>query len=170
MPCGLQYCYAHLLRDVQDLEKEFPENTEISAFVSALAPLLAGAMHLRTLRLARAQFQQQARQIQKDIRAVVNAPAHHPAIQGIQNLFREKWPRLFHWTRNPTIPADNNFVERELRPLVIARKISFGSQSDAGAKTREILMSVLLTLKKRSPDVAAAFKAALSRLYENVPL
>ena len=24
-PCALQYCYAHLLRDVQDLEKEFPE-------------------------------------------------------------------------------------------------------------------------------------------------
>jgi len=164
MPCGLQYCYAHLLRDVQDLEKEFPDNPEIRAFVSALAPLLAGAMHLRTLRLTRALFRQQAHQIQKDIRAVVNAPAHHPAIQGIQNLFREKWPRLFHWTRNPTIPADNNFVERELRPLVIARKISFGSQSDAGAKTREILMSVLLTLKKRSPDVAAAFKAALDQL------
>ena len=63
-----------------------------------------------------------------------------------------------------TIPADNNFMERELRPLAIARKISFGSPSDAGAKTREILMSVLLTLKKRSPDVATPFQAALDQL------
>jgi hypothetical protein len=26
-PCAPQYCYAHLLREVQDLEKEFPEHT-----------------------------------------------------------------------------------------------------------------------------------------------
>ncbi|HDZ69195.1 MAG TPA: IS66 family transposase, partial [Phycisphaerales bacterium] len=54
----------------------------------------------------------------------------------------------------------------ELRPLVIARKISFGSQSDAGARTREILMTVLHTLKKRATDVTIAFKSALDKLTE----
>jgi len=54
--------------------------------------------------------------------------------------------------RDRAIPADNNFNERELRKLVIARKSSFGSQGDAGAKTREILMTTLLTLKKRRPS------------------
>ena len=29
MPCKIQYCYAHLLRTVKDLEKDFPENTEV---------------------------------------------------------------------------------------------------------------------------------------------
>jgi len=38
-----------------------------------------------------------------------------------------------------------------LRKLVIARKISFGSQADAGAKTREILMTTLLTLAPAAP-------------------
>jgi hypothetical protein len=47
---------------------------------------------------------------------------------------------------------------------VIARKISFGSQSDAGAGTREILMTVLLTLVKRTPDVMTAFKSLLDQL------
>ena len=64
------------------------------------------------------------------------------------------------------VPADNNRAERELRPLVIARKISFGSQSDAGARTREILMTVLHTLKKRTSDVTIAFKCALDKLTE----
>jgi len=50
---------------------------------------------------------------------------------------------------------------------VFARKISFGSQSDVGAKTREILMTVLHTLKKRSPDVTIAFKSALDKLAED---
>ena len=64
------------------------------------------------------------------------------------------------------VPAGNNLAERELRPLVIARKISFGSQSEKGARTREILMTVLHTLKKRTPDAMAAFKSALDKLAE----
>lgn len=47
---------------------------------------------------------------------------------------------------------------------MIARKVSFGSQSDAGAKTREVLMSVIHTLVKRVPDPAAHFKAVLDQV------
>jgi hypothetical protein len=47
---------------------------------------------------------------------------------------------------------------------VIARKVSFGSQSDAGAKTREILMSVVHTLAKRIAGPEARFKAVLDQL------
>jgi transposase len=65
---------------------------------------------------------------------------------------------------NRAVPADNNRAERELRPTVIARKVSFGSQSDAGAKTREVLMSVVHTLAKRVPDPEAHFKAVLDQL------
>ena len=98
---------------------------------------------------------------------VVHAPAQHPGIQKIQNLFREQAARLYHWARSPAIPADNNRAERELRPLVIARKISFGSQSEQGTQTREILMSVLHTLRKRTPDLFGAFKGALDALAED---
>lgn len=163
-PCALQYCYAHLLRDVQDLEKEFPEHTEIRNFVSAFAPLLARAMQLRSLKLTLEEFGVQANQTQREIEALVQAPAQHPGIQKIQNIFREQKQRLFHWVKSPKIPADNNRAERELRPLVIARKISFGSQSQAGARTRETLMTVLHTLRKRHANVTEAFEQALSRL------
>jgi hypothetical protein len=167
VPCALQYCYAHLLRDVQDLEKEFPEQLEIQQFVSAFAPLLARAMQLRGLKLTAGQFQEQAGQTRQEILALAQAPAQHPGIQKIQNIFREQTKRLFHWTKNPKIPADNNRAERELRPLVIARKISFGSQSEAGARTRETLMTVLHTLRKRSTNVTAAFEKALNRLSDD---
>jgi hypothetical protein len=166
-PCALQYCYAHLLRDVEDLEKEFPEQAEIQRFVAELAPLLAHAMHLRALKLSRAQFRQQATQTRAQIEAVTGAPAQHPGIQKIQSLFREKAHRLYHWAKDRAVPADNNRAERELRPLVIARKVSFGSQSEAGAHTREVLMSVLHTLRKRTDNVTAAFQRALDRVVED---
>jgi transposase len=170
MPCTLQYCYAHLLRDVDDIEKEFPDNAEVSSFVKVFGTLLANAMHLRSLPLNDDQFKEHAADIKNQIINMVNREARHPAIQTIQNLFREKAERMYHWAEDRRIPADNNLAERELRPLVIARKISFGSQSEKGAHTREILMTVLHTLKKRTPDAAAAFKKALDALAENPTL
>ncbi|HWI56873.1 MAG TPA: IS66 family transposase [Bacillota bacterium] len=169
-PCALQYCYAHLLREVQDLEKEFPEQAEVQRFVGELAPLLARAMHLPGFKLKRAQFLEAARQTRLEIKLAIHAPAQHPGIQRIQNLFRANGKRLYHWAKDPKIPADNNRSERELRPLVIARKISFGSQSEAGARTREVLMSVLHTLRKRTQDVTLAFQQALDRLAEKESL
>ena len=166
MPCSIQYCYAHLLRTVKDLEKDFPENAEIKSFVEALAPQLANAITLRMLDITDKQFKRQAVKIKNEIINITNRQAKHPAIQKIQDIFREKSGRLYHWAEDRNVPADNNLAERELRPLVIARKISFGSQSDAGAKTREILMTVLHTLKKTTVDVTSAFKSALYKLAE----
>jgi len=166
MPCSIQYCYAHLLRTVKDLEKDFPENAEIKSFVEALAPQLTNAISLRTLDITDKQFKRQAAKIKNEIIDITNGQARHPAIQKIQDIFREKADRLYHWAEDRNVPADNNLAERELRPLVIARKISFGSQSDAGAKTREILMTVLHTLKKTTVDVTGAFKSALDKLAE----
>ena len=166
-PCSIQYCYAHLLREVQDLGKEFPEVSEVSQFVGSFAPLLAGAMKLRAQELPPARFREQALQLKVEIKALVHSPAQHPGIQKIQNIFRDQAARLYHWAQTPAIPADNNRAERELRPLVIARKISFGSQSEQGAQTREVLMSVLHTLRKRTHDVFAAFKCALDALAQD---
>jgi transposase len=167
---AIQYCYAHLLRLVQDLEKNFPGNSEIQAFVAAFAPLLASAMSLRGLPISDRAFYRQAAVLKRKILDVVNQQARHPAIQTVQDVFRQNPGRLYHWARDRTIPADNNLAERDLRPLVIARKVSFGSQSAAGAHTREVLMTILYTLKKRCADPALAFKAALDALAANPAL
>ncbi len=168
-PVPLQYCYAHLKRTVEDLEKQFPDQREVTAFVQSLAPTLGEAMHLRTLNLPGKEFARRAARIKRRIVAITHRRARHPAIQKVQDIFRKHSKRLYHWTRDPTIPAENNLAERDLRPLVIARKVSFGSQSEAGARTRETLMTILHTLKKRgsSSNVAATLQATLDRLAED---
>jgi len=163
-PCALQYCYAHLLRDVEELAKEFPDQAEVTAFASTLIPLLAEAMHLRGRPLPDAEYYEQARQLKQQIVDLMENPAQHLGVRQVQGLFRDNAHRLYHWVENRAIPADNNRAERELRPAVIARKVSFGSQSDAGAKTREVLMSVVHTLAKRVADPEAHFKAVLDQL------
>ncbi len=66
-PVSIQYCYTHLLRDVEKLAKDFPDNPEVHSYVSALIPLLAQAMHLRTQSLSDKKYYQQAKKIQKKI-------------------------------------------------------------------------------------------------------
>jgi transposase len=167
-PCPLQYCYAHLLREVQDLEKDFPDSEEVKTFVSVMAPLLATAMGLRHQPINEAKFYQKAAETKAQIVAALEAPALHPGIRRVQDLFWDNAHRLYHWTQNRQIPAENNLAERDLRPTVIARKVSFGSASDAGAHTRGTLMSILYSLKKQKLDATKRFKEVLDQLAKDI--
>ncbi len=151
-PVQIQYCYAHLLRDVEKLGKDFLDSPEVQSFASTLIPLLAQAMHLRTQPLSDPQYYQQAKEIQHKIRELNKSPAQHLAIRTMQDLFNTNEHRLYHWVQDRGVPPDNNLAERDLRPTVIARKVSFGSSSDAGSRTRSVLMSVLHTLNKRRAE------------------
>jgi hypothetical protein len=66
------------------------------------------------------------------------------------------------------VPPENTLAERDPRPPVIARKVSFGSPSDAEAHMRGILMSVLHALKKRKVEVVAHLKKVLDQLAHDI--
>lgn len=169
-PCSIQYCYAHLLREFEDLEKSFPEDAEIKSFASVAIPLITEAIKLRAQPISDDEFYKKAKLLKEQIIEVMKRPAKHLGIRRLQDIFIEKADRLYHWACDRRVPADNNFAERDLRPTVVARKVSFGSQSDNGARTRSILMSVLHTLKKRTADPVAQFKNALDVLAKNPSL
>jgi hypothetical protein len=163
-PCSIQYCYAHLLREVEDLEKDFSDSEEVKAFVSVMAPLLSSAMKLRTQPIQDLDFYPLAARIKNQTLAAIEAPSMHLGIRRIQEIFLENASRLYHWAQDRQVPADNNLAERDLRPTVIARKVSFGSISDAGAHTRGILMSILYSLKKHRFNVEHHLKSVLDQL------
>lgn len=49
---------------------------------------------------------------------------------------------------DPRVPPTNNLAERALRPLVVLRKITFGSRSDAGATRMAKIMTVGETARR----------------------
>jgi transposase len=167
VPCLLQYCYAHLLREVEDLSKEFTDDHEVKRFVSVMASLLSAAMGLRNQPISNEVYYNRAAELKTQIQTAVESPAQHLGIRRIQDIFHEQSQRLYHWASDRRVPAENNLAERDLRPTVIARKVSFGSFSDAGAHTRGILMSVVHSLKKQVPDVAGHLKFVLDQLALN---
>ena len=121
-------------------------------------------MGLRRQAMSDDQFYQKATEVKTQIKALMESPAQHMAIRRVQDIFTENEGRLYHWAESRDVPPDNNLAERDLRPTVIARKVSFGSQSDGGAYSRGVLMTVVHTLKKRGVDVAARLKYTLDQL------
>lgn len=168
-PCAIQYCYAHLLRDVERLAKESPDDEEVAHFTGVLIPLMTQAMHLASQKISDEEYYRQSHELREKIMAVSRSPAHHLGVRAIQDIFTTHEGRLFRWATDRRVPADNNRAERDLRPTVIARKVSFGSSSDAGAYTRSVLMSLLHTLNKRRGEesLEAAFKRVLDEIAKN---
>jgi hypothetical protein len=167
VPTEIQYCYAHLLREMKDLEQEFEANEEVKNYCWQMTLHLTDAMQLRKRGLAEGEYRRQAQGIRLKIEELSQRQAVHPAIRKWQDFFVEKADRLYGWCKNARIPAENNYAEREIRKIVIARKRSYGSQSKEGAKTREIWTSVLQSLKKRTENPRDKLVEALNNLSQN---
>ena len=146
LPVKLQYCYEHLIRDLEKLEKDFLDEEEVRYFVVALIPLLSQAMHIGSQDISDKEYYRNAKKLKEEIMTVCRRLARHLGIRSYQHIFTTHEGRFFQWVRDRWIPAHNNLAERELRSTVIATKVRFGSSSDAEAETPSILMSVLHTL------------------------
>ena len=67
----------------------------------------------------------------------------------------------------PWVPTDNNAVERVLRGPVIGRRLSFGSDSEAGAGFTAMMYSLLGTLSLNGIDMLRWLEAWLTACAEN---
>ena len=70
---------------------------------------------------------------------------------------------LFRFVTDKEINATNNISERELRALVIIRKISNGSRSRRGANASAMLLSVIQTLRLQKKNVLKGLCEIINR-------
>jgi len=72
-------------------------------------------------------------------------------------------PELFQFVLVEGLSADNNLAERSIRPLVVVRKISGGSRSEEGTKTRMALVSLFETRRVQGLNLVAECLRLLSQ-------
>lgn len=105
---------------------------EISSCVSVASPQLSLAMRLRGQPIFDEVCSRRAAALRQKLKATMAQPAKHEGIRHIQDIFQQNEQRMFAWADDRAIPADNNLAKWDLRPLVIARRVSFGSITDGG--------------------------------------
>jgi transposase len=74
--------------------------------------------------------------------------------------------RVLSFLTEEGVEPTNNRAERDLRPAVIARKVSHCSRNERGARAFEAFTSVLQTIRKTNP---AEMVAALIKLISPPP-
>ena len=165
IPGRHQRCWSHLLRDLHDLKQEQAAHPEVVQWVTDVRKLYDDALTWLAAHPAPPQVERRTEYADLFTRACRLGEQYaltydHPCCTLAKRLLRHQ-DELFQFVLVPGLPADNNLAERSIRPLVIIRKISGGSRSEEGTKTRLTLASLLHTWAARNLNPFLECYAAL---------
>jgi hypothetical protein len=73
------------------------------------------------------------------------SPIKHKDTRRLRKRIIKHNQELFVFLDNPAVEPTNNRAERQLRPRVIMRKVTFGNRSVLGAFNQAVMMSVIQT-------------------------
>lgn len=137
-----QFCWAHLLRDIHDLTDQHPAAAAVQGWATAVHGVFTQAQTGAT----GSQTDRWKVRTQADLRRLCE-PWLEPDVPQTKLCRRilRYVESLFVFVTEPAVPPTNNAAERSLRPLVISRKVSGGTRSDAGTQTKMTLASLFGT-------------------------
>lgn len=158
--CKKHKCYAHHLRAIAEARRRCPA----SAYLQQLHALLIAAMALGSLREEIPGFAARRQTLEDSADRLLNPPARgDPTEEHVANRLRKQRAHLFQFLYTPGVEATNNRAERQLRPAVIARKVSCGNKTERGKRTAEILMSLAATAHLQAKPFTQVVIPALSK-------
>jgi transposase len=164
----LQWCWAHLVRDFQSLiDAGPPAAKQLGRDLLKQTKRLFQQWHrYRDRLLTRTGLKRVLAPVRAEIERLLRRGlrGRHAKTAGTcQELLQHRhwlWTFLDHEGIDPT----NNASERALRPAVIWRKLSFGTQSAKGSRFVETLLTVIETCRQQSRNVFQFVTAATTRL------
>jgi transposase len=96
-----------------------------------------------------------------------------PANRRLAKHLRHEQPWVFTFLHCPGIEATNNAAERALRPAVVARKTWGGNRTENGAKTQQMVISVLTTCVQQGKDsfdrIVELFRSPIPIVLDLIP-
>jgi transposase len=165
-----QLCWAHLLRDLEAMIARGGGSAETGEALRAQARQMFQWWHRgRDGTLAPASFVSYRWPVRQEVERLLEAgqTCGVPKTVGTcRQIFRLR-QALWTFVRHPEVGPTNNAAERAIRPGVLWRKGSFGTQSAAGSRFVEAMMTVAATLTQQHRQVldylTTACEAALHR-------
>jgi transposase len=147
-----QVCWAHLIRDFQAMAEAGGKAAEVGDGLLTLTGLLFAFW--RKVRDGTRKRPWLVRMLEEHVRPEVQeyleegTSCGHAPTQGTCAKILEVEEALWTFARVEGVEPTNNAAERAIRPAVLRRKKSFGSDSEAGCEWFGRLLSVTQTLKR----------------------
>jgi hypothetical protein len=148
---GKQRCLSHLLDEIKNIEEknQFPLDNIDGRFCSELKAVLKEAIEdwngYRKGIVSGGRLAEERERIISRMIELIQIPLESPDTQRIRERIIRHNEELFLFLDHPEIEPTNNRAERQLRPNVIMRKITFGNRSEHGAEKHQIIMSIIQT-------------------------
>ena len=145
-----QKCYAHHLKAIKRAQEEGGLMEE-GSFLWRSRHLLHRAMELAKSWQTRAppEQEEELRALKRAARALLETPlVDKPLEEAVRVRLHKQIDHLFVFLEKPGVEATNNLAERQLRPAVIARKVSCGQRTWKGAEAWQVLASLAATSKQ----------------------
>lgn len=161
-------CCAHHLKAISEALEQAPG----SEFLTATRTLLKAAIIWHGLReeLDPTRYIEQGDALERALDELLAPARGHHAETRIRNRLTKQRPHLLTFLHLPHVDPTNNLAERQLRPAVIARKLSCGNKTQAGAATFEVLSSLAATCRQQGRSFAQLVADWLSLLDRPPPL
>ena len=162
--CGArQVCLAHLLRDLEHVERYKHPSPQWPVFAKKLRRLVGDGIRLsrwedRTL----PEYASRRNRLHGRLDELMATPWEDKQAKRLLKRFRRHRNDLFTFLDNAAVPFDNNAAERAIRPAVIIRKNSYANRSQRGAEVQGVLMSIYRTLKQRGHNPLHTITKALA--------
>ena len=161
-------CHAHLKRDFQALVDRSGEAEPIGRWGLAEIERLFALWHrFRAGESDRKELQRRLIPLQARLGRLLRRGQKNPdgKAAGLCRELRKWWAALWTFARVDGVEPTNNGAERALRPAVLWRKGSFGSDSEAGRRFAERVLTVAATCRQQRRSLleflVAAGEAAL---------
>jgi transposase len=147
----IQYCMAHLIREVRFLAEHSVKN--LSSWGNGLLVWLKklfATLH-RQSRYTPAGFRRAMERLKQGFLSRVRRPPKHKLARKLAKRFRGRVAEdYFRFLDEPGVEPTNNGTERQIRTVVIDRRITQGTRSDAGMRWSERIWTTLATCKKQN--------------------
>ncbi|QVL30699.1 IS66 family transposase [Telmatocola sphagniphila] len=158
-----QKCWPHLLRDLTAVDEGSESGEDWPEFCKKLWRIYADAVRLEAgiEELQQESYDSRLLRLKTRITDLAVRPWTNRHARRLAKRLFDYGDDLLTFLEIEGVPKSNNKGEREIRPGVMMRKVSFGSYSQQGARTRSILMSIYRTLKLRDPDPLKETESAL---------
>ena len=138
-----QKCYSHHLKAISQALEQAP-----SAYLQELRSTLKAAMALKSAALQGSDLAWHRSALERKTQELLSTPRQGLEEKVRRRLYKQR-DHLFTFLDHPQVDATNNLAERQLRPAVIARKLSCGNKTGRGARTWEVLVSLAATCAQR---------------------
>ncbi|MDQ5851767.1 MAG: IS66 family transposase [Chloroflexota bacterium] len=158
-----QLCWAHLLRDFEAMRERGGTSAEVGAALLAQAhQMFTGWHRVREGTLKRSTFRSYMTLLRRDVERLLEAGSccGVPKTAGTCRDILKRREALWTFVPVEGVEPTNNTAERSIRPGVLWRKGSFGTQSAAGSRFVESMMTVVATLKQQQRNVLESLTAA----------